>query len=511
VASYAWDLDDNGSFEVAGTAPTTTARWDVPGRRTVRLRVTDDNGATSVAAQEIVVANRAPQPVVSLPAPAVAGREAEVGAGRSTDADGTVASYAWDLDGEPGYESSGPEPSVRHTWPAPGRFPVRVKVTDDLGASAEVLAEVVVTAPPHAALTAAPAAVRPRIPVTLDASGSGDPDGALTAVAWDLDGVPGFEVAGGTALRREVMFATPGRRTVRVRVTDAAGATATAAAEVDVVNLAPQARLTASANPVAVGEALTLDASGSSDAEGPVARYDWDLDGNGSFETDGGIAPTLSRAYPNPAVIAVGVRVTDGDGAVASARLPLRVVTRPAAGPAPAPAPAPAPGPDGAPAPAPGGPETPSAGPTEAGRPPGDAGGAGGGAIAPPDAVFSAGLTGAPIQRLAAVARAGVAVGCTADRSAGCLVVLELAPAEARRLGLARAGRKGAPARPYRIGTLRLAAAPGRSATGVVRLSARVRRALGRTRAATVVVRATAAPSAGGRALALTRLILLRR
>ena len=40
-----------------------------------------------------------------------------------------------------------------------------------------------------------------------------------------------------------------------------------------------------------------FNASGSSDADGPLTRYEWDLDGNGSYETDTGTSPLASRTY----------------------------------------------------------------------------------------------------------------------------------------------------------------------------------------------------------------------
>ena len=64
-----------------------------------------------------------------------------------------------------------------------------------------------------------------------------------------------------------------------------------------VANRAPVPALSASPGAVAGGKQVTFDASGSSDPEGLQLRYVWDLDGNGSFETDGGTSPTVSRAY----------------------------------------------------------------------------------------------------------------------------------------------------------------------------------------------------------------------
>ena len=55
IASYAWDLDGNGSFEASGSAPTHT--YNNAGTYMVALTYTDDRGETSPATRhELVIA-----------------------------------------------------------------------------------------------------------------------------------------------------------------------------------------------------------------------------------------------------------------------------------------------------------------------------------------------------------------------------------------------------------------------------------------------------------------------
>ena len=141
-------------------------------------------------------------------------------------------------------------------------------------------------APPTASFTVSPNPAAVTREIVLDASGSSDPDGAIARYDWDLNGDGEFEALGGSSPRRVVAFAVPGERVVGLRVLDAQGATATTTRTVVVrANARPTARFTATPNPAQVGQPIGLNASGSSDPEGAIARYEWDLDGNGSFET----------------------------------------------------------------------------------------------------------------------------------------------------------------------------------------------------------------------------------
>jgi hypothetical protein len=75
---------------------------------------------------------------------------------------------------------------------------------------------------------------------------------------------------------------------------------------------------------VTAPKATKLDASGSSDSDGSIANYAWDLDGDGSIETDGGTKATLSHKF-DPGVHHVTVRVTDDKGKRAYATRTVRV------------------------------------------------------------------------------------------------------------------------------------------------------------------------------------------
>jgi YD repeat-containing protein len=485
-------FDGNGSFERdTGALPTVTTSYATPGVVPVRLRVTDNDGATNTKTVSLTVQNRAPQASFTAPAPAVTGSPATFNAAASTDPDGSVVKYEWDLDGDgASFEvDTGATPSVAHTYNVPGTVAVRLRVTDDLGATDVKTVNVTVTRPPVASFTATPNPVSLHRPVTFDASGSNDPDGPIAKYEWDLDGNNSFETDTGTTPAATHSYGANGTYAVKLRVTDVDGAAAVKTVNVVAVNQLPVASITATPNPSIVGGSVTLNGSGSSDSDGTVVKYDWDLDGNGSFESTTLGAPTISHVYPNPGSLPVGVRVTDNDGGTATKALTLSVQD-PAGGST-------------------GGGGSGSTGGGGSGSTGGggssSTGGGGSGSTGAGSDTLKASLEGAAIQRRAAVLRRGLAVGCRTDRAATCSLRAELSARDARRLGLRAAGR-----RPVAVGTLTLALPRAALMSARLRLGARARRALARARAVTIGLKGSVTDRSGRR-VALKRTFLVRR
>jgi plastocyanin len=78
------------------------------------------------------------------------------------------------------------------------------------------------------------------------------------------------------------------------------------------------------------GQAVTFTPGAFTDPDGTVVRYEWDLDGNGSFETVG-VAP--SKTYSAAATYNVGLRYVDDSHETSSATThPLTVAQAPAGG-----------------------------------------------------------------------------------------------------------------------------------------------------------------------------------
>lgn len=106
----------------------------------------------------------------------------------------------------------------------------------------------------------------------------------------------------------------------------------------DLGDVPPAATFSAGPNPAQTGEKVDFNASGSNDADGTIATFKWDLDGQPGFEVNTGTTPTVSRAYTSAGTLTVKVQVTDNLGLTAEDSKLLQIN---AGAPPPPPPPAP--------------------------------------------------------------------------------------------------------------------------------------------------------------------------
>ena len=87
----------------------------------------------------------------------------------------------------------------------------------------------------------------------------------------------------------------------------------------------PAAALAASNASPRTGEPVTFDASGSRDEDGSITKFEWDLDGDGTYERDTGSSPAAGKTYSAPDSVTVTVRVSDDDGKATDETMVVRV------------------------------------------------------------------------------------------------------------------------------------------------------------------------------------------
>jgi PKD repeat protein len=237
-------------------------------------------------------------------------------AATSGDIDGDVVRWEWDLNNDGVYETrSSVRDSVSHRFATPGPATVRLRVTDDDGARSTTSKTITVHRKPIALLTADRAVPNAGDVVGYRATGSYDPDpgGTITRYSWDLDGNGTFETSTGLNPFVTKQFATSGMHRLSVRVYDQYNAFGDATLNIR-VNKRPAAVISATPNPAVMNEPVALSGALSSDDRG-ITKYEWDLDGNGSYETSTGTSPTTSTTFRALGQARIGLQVTDTDGA----------------------------------------------------------------------------------------------------------------------------------------------------------------------------------------------------
>ncbi|MDX1612015.1 MAG: PKD domain-containing protein, partial [Candidatus Thermoplasmatota archaeon] len=227
----------------------------------------------------------------------------------SSDPDGTITQYQWSLgDGD---DATGT--TATHTYPASGTYTITLTVTDDRGAI-DTATRTLTVDDTNQAPTAAFTPTCTYLTCNLDATGSEDPEGALTGYDWALG--DGATTTGETA---SYTYAAPGTYTVTLTVTDAEGATDTATEQVtvDTANSPPTASFTHACTDLS----CDFDASSSSDPDGTIASYAWTL-GDGATATG---ATPATHTYPTWGSYTVTLTVTDDDGATSQASAQVTV------------------------------------------------------------------------------------------------------------------------------------------------------------------------------------------
>lgn len=300
IAEWRWEFGD-GTTAVGDKV---SHRYDSHGSYTVTLTVSSDQPQATCrtsTATHVVFVNAPPVADAGPDRDALVGQTVIFDGSASTDADGSIAGYDWDL-GD-GTSKSGVE--IRHVYRAPGRYRVTLSATDNEGLeNSTATASAWITVHARTPMTiAGPQALCPGEPGTfsLDGAGTGK---RRSAPAWRF----------GNGKTAEGMSATqsydlPGRYTIGAVVRpDAEAAEALIANKKIHVNAAPVAAagqdlLTCPATEIA------FDAGKSVDPDGRIVSYQWDF-GDGSMAA----GRAVRHQYAKPGLYTARLTVTDDSG-----------------------------------------------------------------------------------------------------------------------------------------------------------------------------------------------------
>ena len=155
------------------------------------------------------------------------------------------------------------------------------------------------------------------VAVTLDGSGSSDPDGSIASYSWNFgNGSTGSGVSPG------VTYSTAGTFTITLTVTDNGGATSTPATTSVTVNVGQQPPVAVAGGPYSgtVGVPVSFDGTASQDPDGSIVSYSWNFGDGGS-----GSGASPAHAYTVAGSYTVTLTVTDNDNLTDSATATVTV------------------------------------------------------------------------------------------------------------------------------------------------------------------------------------------
>ncbi len=325
--TYAFDLDDDGEFEIEGpdamvqtSFPDDDGGRDGSGLYTITVRVTDDAGATTEREHEISIRNARPTiTVITHTGPVMEGEAVTIDV-VATDPGTDELTYSFDLDNDGDFQDDivdQADPFAQAVFRQQGEYVVGVRVRDDDGGIAFGSTMITVTnAPPTAELTGPAFANEGQtFEVTCVATEPGDD---ALSYDFDLDGDGAFEVTDSPNPTRSTSFRQEGQFTLQCRVSDG-DATATAMRNVRIGNVRPELTIEVD-SPQNEGAEVVVRAL-AEDAGGDELTFSYDFDNDGVFEIEGSAEPVARHAYPDQGTYTIRVVVDDGAELIAGLAL----------------------------------------------------------------------------------------------------------------------------------------------------------------------------------------------
>lgn len=348
ITSYAWDLDDDGSFDDGSTAQV-SLDWaqlvalDLgnPGTYTIRLQVQDELGGVSVATTTIDIIPNILEAVaeadITDTRPGITITFDGSGSNHSNPAR-TIVSYEWDF----GDSNSATGPIVTHAYESSGDYTVTLTVTDDnippLTDDDTIL--ISISSANHAPVADpdGPYKINVGEGVTLNAGASYDPDqdfgDSIVSYEWDFDGDGAFDDATGVTVsltwtQVSDLFEYPAiDNPIALRVTDEPGATHEATTTLTIYENLPIAIATATPEEADINDSITFDASGSyhTHPDHAIVRHEWDWDSDGTYDEEG---VTVTHSWEAYGTMPVTLRITDDNDPANTATTTITVIIRP--------------------------------------------------------------------------------------------------------------------------------------------------------------------------------------
>jgi PKD repeat protein len=218
-------------------------------------------------------------------------------ASASTDDDGTISSYEWDLDGDGLYDDASGE-KIEHVFEKIGKYNVGLQITDNNGQHTESSIVIEAEAPQEAEAVVSVSTqgnLQTNVSYVFDAKNSKSPSGQIIKYSWNFG--DGTKVE--TTRTTSHTFTKSGTYEVDLTVTDDTGLSDTTTKKIVVVPYVSDVSAYISTEPALATGSTTLSGqvpfkvsfgAEKSQYSPDLIEYEWDFDGDGtadSFEQGG--------------------------------------------------------------------------------------------------------------------------------------------------------------------------------------------------------------------------------
>ncbi len=337
ILSYVWDFGDG----TTATGPKVSHEYVDKGKSagvfnaTLEVTMQDRSSGAQIINKDYktTISIKNIKPTIVLQASSEKGAAplaVNFDASSSTDPDGKITGFAWDLDGNGVFNDATGE-KASYTYTASGTYEAAVQVTDNSG-DTNVLKKPINISSTFALKSAIDvnSEVNGKLFIgksyLFDGKRSSSPSGKVTKYTWNFgDGTP---AQSGRSVSHA--FKTMGTYEVLLTVTDEGGTSATAGKKVSVTEPSKTPISLITSSPAAVNGKITgaaplsvnFDATKSTDTDDDIVEYAWDFDSDGTFDKFG---PSASYVYPAQATYTATLRVTDSDNSERTAQVTVEV------------------------------------------------------------------------------------------------------------------------------------------------------------------------------------------
>lgn len=305
IIEYAWDFDEDGTFDLISDKSKITHTFTRIGSYDVLLRTKTITGSVkkynaSIQAQGGVNAVERFSGTISA-SPALEGTaplDIRFSAEESISPYGDITDYNWDF-GDSTFKEKGK--IVDHTFTNPGKYTVTLDLKDSEDNSVSVTETIIVnseSAAPTGVIRTSPEILQGSAPFTVefDASASVDKNDSIVEYAWDYNGDNIADIRGQKFTH---VFREDGEYEIILMLTDSSGLTSESRVTVSVSGKDLLADIKANPDSGAIPLVVDFDASASYFTKGKIVSYEWDF-GDGS-------APQLAGAQKSHRYNQVGV------------------------------------------------------------------------------------------------------------------------------------------------------------------------------------------------------------